>query len=390
MQTSPQTCAASRWHAHHYHPYSRPSHTHPVHQSHQAREYVQQPVSPYDTWQSGIEYSGLPTATSAAMTWNPNNYTAAYQIYDAEQASPYSAQHPSYMLPDPVHGARSEMNHFVHVSRAHHPHMWLDSMNSASIPQHHAQVISPVYPLTPAESIKSHSHLNQPTNVNPSFERTLPTPNLGPVQQTLPSQGRETPPLSAASHRSSHTWTTDSGSNISAASSRTSFCGGTYDLTAVAHPHTTREDQGVTYPYEASEANTLLDDSLTSLPVTPGPGGNQTEVQRMPHTSPSHSREALSLRARVSLDSLKASSPGLYRRSIRSLSRRAHAAHPPKLMTSFSGLSLPPTWIPSPSTASSHHDPTANQTATHSQSGSSDEYNDDPVQVPESLLSPIY
>lgn len=310
-------------------------------------------------------------------------------MYDADHTSPYSAQPPSYMLPDPAHGARPEINYLASLPRAHHHPLWLDSMNGGSIPHHHNQMISPVYPPTPAKSIKSHSLLNQPAMISMSCERILPTPSLAAVQQALPSHGRETPPLSAASHRTSHTWPTDSTSNLSAVSSRTS-CGGSQDLTAMANPYGGCEDQAAVYPYESDDTNTLLGGTMSSMPVTAENNTYHSELQQIPQISSTNGRELASLRARVSRDSLRTPSSNVYGQSIRSSTRRSHAMYPPRLLTTFHSTSYPPTWDRSLSTSPSQHDSAVSQAATHPLSGSSNGYSNEEEQVPDSLLSSHY
>lgn len=281
------------------------------------------------------------------------------------------------------------MSYLASLPRAHHHHLWLDSMHAGSFPHQHSQVVSPVYPLTPAESIKSHSVFKQPAIINIGSERTLPTATLATLQQASAPHGRETPPLSAASHRSSHTWPTDSTSNVSAVSSRTS-CGGSQDLTAMANPYSACEDQAAVCPYEADDTNPLLNVAISSMPVTAEDNPHTSELQQAPQATSNHGRELASLRARVSRDSLGSSSPSIYGQSIRSSTRRSHAMYPPRLMTSFHGSSYAATWNPSPSSPPSRHDSAVNQAAIHPLSGSSDEYSDDQSQVPESLLDSHY
>lgn len=386
----PQTYTTPRWQTQHYHPYSRAHNTHQVHRAQQHTQYAPQNTSSYNTWQNGMEYGGFPTATSAAVSWSTNNYTPTYQMYEAEHTSPYSTHPPSYILPDPAHGGRPEMSYLASLSRSPHSSVWLDSPNSASISHHHAQNGSPIYPLTPAESTKSYSILSQPGHVSLSYERALPTPSQAMIHQTLPSQGRETPPLSAVSHRSSHTWNTDSGSNVSAASSRTS-CGGSQDLTAVSQALTTCEDQAVIYSYQTDEANPQLDGAISSIPVTCEEVDNQSAFPQTSRVTPTQETDLAQLQARASCENLRTSSPSIYGYPTRLSSRRSHNMYPPRLMTSFSGGSLPVIWNVSPSTTSSRHDSLASQAVVHPQSAISEEYSDDHGQGSGSgPLDPIY
>lgn len=376
VQQFSQSYNTPRYRTQHYHPYSRPSHAHHVQHAHHTRDCVQQTTPSFESWPTSIEYNDLSTAASASMNWNPTAYTASYPMYDTEHTSPYAAQPPSYMLPDPGHGVRSEVSYVGNFPRTHPHQLWLDSIDNVPIQHQHAQLISPIYPITPAESIKSQSLLTQPAMMNIDCERALPTPSLTTLQPILPSQGRETPPLSAASHRSSHTWTTDSVSNISAVSSRTS-CGGSQDLPAMMHPYTACEDQPTTYPYQVDGSRPLLDNAVASLPITEDKESHPSKFQQVSQHPDSHNRELASLRARVSRDSLKSSSPSVYGQPIRSSTRRSHAMYPPRLMTSFHDGSCPSIWMPSPSTASPRHDSATSQAAVHPLSGSSDEYSDD-------------
>lgn len=281
------------------------------------------------------------------------------------------------------------MSYLASLSRSPHSSVWLDSPNNA-LSHHHAQNGSPVYPLTPAESTKSYSILSQPGHISLSYERTLPTPSQAIMHQTLPSQGRETPPLSAVSHRSSHTWNTDSGSNVSAASSRTS-CGGSQDLTAVAQALTTCEDQAVMYSYQTYEANPQLDSTISSLPVTCEEVDNQSACQQASQTTQAEEAELSQLQARTSRENLRTSSPHTYSYPTRLPSRRSHNMFPPRLMTSFSGGSLPVVWNVSPSTTSSRHNSQASQAVIHPRSAINEEYVDDHGQGSGSgSLDPVY
>lgn len=310
-------------------------------------------------------------------------------MYEAEHTSPYSTHPPSYMLPDPAHGGRPEIAYLASLSRSPHNSVWLDTSNGASIAHQHAQNGSPVYPLTPAESTKSYSMLSQPGQVGLGFERTLPMPSQAMVHHTLPSQGRETPPLSAASHRSSHTWNTDSASNISAASSRTS-CGGSQDLTAAAQALTTCEDQGVIYSYQTDDASPQLDGQISSLPVTCEEVDKQSGYQQPSQITPTQETELEQIHARASRENLRTSSPGIYGYPSRVPSRRTHHMYPPPLVTSFQNSTLPAHWNGSLSTTSSRHNSLTSQPAIHPQSAINEEYSNDGHAVASGSLDSIY
>lgn len=303
--------------------------------------YAQPQSTPsYATWPSSLDYSGITAPSSAS--WAHGSYSTTYPMYETDSTSPYATQQPpSYTLPDPDHGARQSMSYVSSLPRPQHNSLWLDQMNSASVPQQ----ASPVYPLTPAESTKSYAMLGaQPGQHTLSNERTLPQPTLSGVA-SLPSNGHDTPPLSAVSHRSSHTWNTDSASHISNASSRTS-CGGSQDLSTAAQALTTCEDQAAIYPYPADSTSPVIDVPAAALPVA----ADENQLQQVPHASHTVTDTgALALHNRTSRDSLRTSSPthGLYGYSNTRSSRRPHGMLTTRLLTS----GFPSNWDPSPTSS---------------------------------------
>ena len=327
------TISGSRgWHSQHYHPYHRSRTLHHVQQPH---PYMQQNNSPYP-WSNGLEYAGMPSTTTT-MSWPNNSYASSYSLYDSDNTNPYGAQPPSYMQPDPDHGARSSMNYLTSVSRTPQNSLWLDQIHSASVPQQNNQV-SPVYPLTPAESTKSYSLLGGHAGQHPlSHERgRLGTPSLSTALPSIPSNGRDTPPLSAVSHRSSHTWNTDTASHVSNASSRTS-CGGSQDLSIGQAALTTCEDQSAIYPYPADSTSPQMNVSASALPIA-AEGVEHAQMQQSGSALSMADTTRMNLHTRASRDSLRTASPistlyGYGTTSTRS-TRRSHGMLPSRLMTS--------------------------------------------------------
>ncbi len=175
-QTISQPLSSSRnWHhQHHYHPYSVRSRGH--HHLHQAHAYHQSGPLPYPPWQATVDYPTV-AVPSTSMQWNTGNYNAAYTGFDGESTSPYAAQPPSYMLPDPDTAARN-IGCYSSFSRSQQNSLWAEQMNSASLPQQNTQAMSPVYPLTPAESTKSYSLLGGLPAQTLSNERAMPVSTM--------------------------------------------------------------------------------------------------------------------------------------------------------------------------------------------------------------------
>jgi len=293
----------------------------------------------YSTWPSTVDYSGM-TAPSTTP-WSQSSYHSTYPMYENESTNAYASHPPSYMLPDPDHGARHSISYMSSLSRPQQNSLWLDQMNSASVPQQ----ASPVYPLTPAESTKSYAILGvQSAQHTLSSERTLPQPTLSGIA-SLPSNGHETPPLSAVSHRSSHTWNTDTASHVSNVSSRTS-CGDSHDLSTATQGLTTCEDQATIYPYPADSTSPVIDLSAAVFSVAT----DDTQHQQLPQiTSTVSDTGALELQHRTSQDSLRAMSPveGLYGYSNTISTHRPHNILNTRLLTS----GYPSTWNTSPTSS---------------------------------------
>lgn len=299
--------------------------------------YAQPQNATYSTWPNSLDYSSLSTAP-ASVPWSNGSYSSTYPMYENESTNAYATKPPSYMLPDPDHGVRHNMSYMSSMSRPQQNSLWLEQMNSASVPQQ----VSPVYPLTPAESTKSYLVLKtQPGQHALSNERTLPQPTLSGVA-SLPSNGHETPPLSAVSHRSSHTWNTDTASHISNASSRTS-CGGSQDLSAAVQGLTTCEDQAAIYPYPADTTSPIIDIPAAALPTT-SDDDQQQQLQRV--TSTVSETGALLLHNCASRERLGNSSPtnGLYGYTNTRSSRVTNSMMTTRLLTS----DFPNGWNASP------------------------------------------
>lgn len=278
------------------------------------------------------------------LPWNPSNHASAYSLYESDNGASFVTQPPSYMLPDHEHATRSNVSYMSAMPRTSQSSMWLDQLHSASVSQQNTQM-SPVYPLTPADSTKSYSmfgtHVGQHQLSN---ERILSlgrahTPIVATALPPIPSQERDTPPLSAVSHRSSHTWNTDTASHISNASSRTS-CGGSQDLSV--GQLTTCEEQTAIYPYSDGPTSQHVSIPASALPIATD--SNDDEQPRLRSISSLNTElsstepPGLALHTRASRDSLRTTSPvsTLYGYSSGSsrASRRSHTMLPSRLMTS--------------------------------------------------------
>lgn len=304
----------------------------------------------YSGWPNSLEFAGIPGSTHAP--WTSGSYTSSHPVYEAEGANNFVIHTPSYMLPNPDHGTRSGMTYGYSTSRSNPGPFWLDYYNTDNSSQQVTQ-ISPIYPLTPVESHKSYSVYGGLAGQHPlSNERTgrSDAPSIATGLPPATGPGRDTPPLSAVSHRSSHTWNTDISSHISNVSSRTS-CGSNQDL-PTAQLLTTCEDQAAIYPYPAEFSSPHVNISASALPIA-------TALSEQEHMSgaltPTTTAElafldtsALSVRGRRSRDSLRTASPANtlygYPSTTNRISRRSHGLYPGKLLTS----GFPTTWRPSP------------------------------------------
>lgn len=269
-----------------YHPYSRPRNAHHHHHHPpQSHSYLPQSQLSYCGWPESIDYPTMGTPNTT-IPWSSGHYAPTYSVYDGENNSPYDSHPPSYMLPDPENSARSSVSCMSSTSRPMQSSVWLDQ-GHADVVSHPNSHISAIYPLTPVESTKSYSIFRGQAGQHPlSHERSilsgsLPTPTLTTTLPTIPSQNRDTPPLSAVSHRSSHTWNTDSSSHISNASSQTS-CAGSQDLSV--NILTTCEDQTVVYPYPAETASPQVHVLASALPIATDDHDKEQEQERQTST----------------------------------------------------------------------------------------------------------
>lgn len=279
---------------------------------HHPPSHIHQSTFPYSTWQNGVDYPGI-SSNAVNVPWARHNYVSPYSVYENGSTNPYATQPPSYMLPDPDHGASAAVNNAGSFPRTQQSSLWLDQTTSASLPQQGNQFVSSLYPLTPTERTKSCSLILQPAPIN--TERTLFTPPPHTALPSIPQSAHDTPPLSAASHRSSHTWNTDITSNVSNASSRTSYSDG-QDFSAVDQL-TACEDRSLIYPYSTGTASPQIDVPAAALPIAAEPSEShslQTAANLLQSTLSTNYPDAgiTALRNRASQESLRTSSPSLY------------------------------------------------------------------------------
>lgn len=287
------------------------------------------------------------------MPWPSSTYAALQPIYEADNAHNFAIQPQSYMLPNPDHSNRSGLTYGYAISRSPQAPYWLDCYNGDNTSQQINQV-SPVYPPTPAESHKSYPMFGGLAGQHPLSNERCGRSSTPSVVTALPSAtapGRDTPPLSAVSHRSSHTWNTDISSHVGNVSSRTS-CGSSQDIPP-AQLLTTCEDQATIYPYPAESTSPHVTIPASALPIaTAVPEHEQASM--IPTTAAElafSDTGTLSIRGRTSRDSLRTASPvsTLYGHpnSTTRMSRRSHGLYPAKMLTN--GYTT--TWHPSPTSS---------------------------------------
>ena len=244
---------------HRYHPYGGGSRHH--HYMAPATHYSTQPQPNYPQW-SPFEYAGLP-GTATPVAWNGSGYVSTYSGYENPATHTYNTLPPSYMIPELyTHERNAICMTSLGRPQQQQPNnqLWLDNIQTASLPQQ----MSCIYPLTPAESTKSYCGI--PGQHALSNERSLPLPGQSGIV-SLPSSGQDTPPLSAASQRSSNPWDSSIGSTVS---SRTS-CGGSTDLSGNmenASIPVTCEEQAIIYPYVSESASPQIHTAAAVLPMS--------------------------------------------------------------------------------------------------------------------------
>lgn len=275
------------------------------------------------------------------MPWGHSTYAPTFGLCDNGNTGSYSQQTPSYMQPDPNADLRSNINnsYMTSMERPQQNSLWLSHLDTQPLQQH--SQISQIYPLTPAESTKSYHMFGGHIVSHPiSNERALSigrlhTPAVTTALPLIPSHGRDTPPLSAVSHRSSHTWNTDTASHISTASSRTS-CGGSQDLSN--GQLATCEDQTAVYPFSADSTSPHVNIPASALPIATDAVDHEPQpAQAQDFGLPSTDGNGLLLRSRHSRESLRTASPistiyGYVASGSRS-SRRSHTLHSTGLLS---------------------------------------------------------
>lgn len=204
-----------------YHPYA--SHRSPVHlQASQSSQI--HPTLPYSSWQSSLDNNTTSTITNP-YSWTRQTYGTSYLPIDHEATSVCQQNAPSYVLPAPEHGHVPSLSFANSISRQPQGISWLEQMNSVSIPQQNTPMSPTVSSLTSLRSPKSCSVLQQSAQGTVSYGRSLPLLSIGKDPSSTPSNLSDTPPLSAASHRSSSGWQTEAALTPSYASSRGSCMG---------------------------------------------------------------------------------------------------------------------------------------------------------------------
>lgn len=326
----------------------------------QSHPYPPQSQLVYPGWPENIDYPTTETTTTA-IPWSSGQCTPTYSVYDGENDNSYASQPPSYMLPDPENGARSSVGYINSTSRPAQSSIWLDQSHTSFVPHQNSQ-ISSIYPLTPIDGPRSYSVFRSQAGQHPlSHERSIlsgsfPTPTLTTTLPSIPSQNRDTPPLSAVSHRSSHTWNTDTSSHISNASSQTS-CAGSQDLST--NVLTTCEDQAVVYPYPAETASPQLHVSASALPIATNDHEqeHEREVQTSisaPSISHTSTDDVLALHSCEIRERMRTGSPTrlLYGYSnLNRSARQSHTALPTRLVNNCYTAGWTP--LPEPSRSNS-------------------------------------
>ena len=369
----PTARAASSWHSQHYHPYSRNRNTQ---QTSLAHSYLPQSTVSHTAWSYPTEYGHTTCATT--VPWSQAQYASAYPMYQTENSHLYAGQSPSYMLPNPDSGRRVNLSYMYPVSQSQSNSLWMETLANEQNMQQNAQ-ISPAYPLTPAESTKSYPLMSsaqiEQMSMNHGRNSRSGTPMPTAAIPLMPNNGNDTPPMSAVSHRSSHTWDSESGSYPSNNSSRTS-CGSSQDLSG-EQILSTCDDQTAVYPYSVDAATSHVTIPASALPIatdTNEADQNQSSVLPVMNTRSSYlDSSRKTLRGRTSRDSVRTASPvstiygyphGVGSSSSNSKSLRTSSSlyqhhHPPRLLTS----GFTNTWVSPPASATA--DPLSAQQQQH-------------------------
>lgn len=242
----------------------------------------QQTSVPYTSWQPEIAYGGM--SQGMGMPYARPSYSPTYTMYAPEAVDSHVGHPPSFMLPDMNQSAYANTATMHNLGRQQTA-MWLDQINSVSLPNQTAHVAPTVYPLTPVESARPYTGLlgMPPTSLSP--DRILPQPAVArPFLHTY-STRHDAEPLSAVSHRSSIGWTADTPSNVSYASSRTS-CGDVYDITPVSSS-VDCSGQTLTYAYDVTSASPHVEVPVLALPFTLDTAPQQTisDIRSQPMTN---------------------------------------------------------------------------------------------------------
>lgn len=261
LQCHPAVSTGRTWHSPHYHPYSR-SHRN-IHHLQNPPAYIPSSNMSYPGWHNEVDYSGL-SASTRGVPWNSHNYITPFAMYDTEDSGSYAAQPPSYMLPDPDHSFNQGIYSASSLPRAQQGGSWPVQISSTSTTNASGRYARSNYTMASGPMAKSYTLI--PLSTSFSTDRHLPGTSIHSTISAIPTSIDDRSPISAASHRSSHTWNTETTTSTGNLSSQTS-CGDIHDISGT-HRDGTSADQVVPYPYITHRDSPQISASTADLSTT--------------------------------------------------------------------------------------------------------------------------
>ena len=192
-----------------YSPYSYPPH-HRMNYISVASRCAPQNQLQYQPLPSSVDY-GAYNNPATSVDWRPpySGQAGSYSPYpDDEESSPYTAQPPSYMLPntDPM-SANSSYYNYGHGARSHPSAHWSEPQSFISQPASQLTGVSYALPHEPPHPVHSFGSVgNLPSN------RTLPEPITARSYFPAPASSNDVP--MATLGRRSHYWHDNTGSSV--------------------------------------------------------------------------------------------------------------------------------------------------------------------------------
>jgi len=218
----------------------------------------------YANTQNGMDYTAYSTSNQS-MSWARPSYGSYAMAYEDDTSSPYATQQPpSWMLPNPdpmTNATACYVN--GQMPRSQQNGMWAEHMNASSLSQQTQQLLAPAYTVGGNDGTAGFQAANTLGSSMTANDRILPTPARN--YTTTGVSTLESLPMSALSHRSSVGWQTETASNASQTSSRTSCSNGSDPSSQRLNP--TCPSQDLTYGYMGMTTSTHTTVPASSLPI---------------------------------------------------------------------------------------------------------------------------